>query len=90
VPTTRRSFGTRWAPRLKPATLQLLMRHSNIATTVAFYVAQDATDVADELWAGWGGNTLGYTVRRPTKKDLPQNAASPYGDVVYKSGQGRD
>jgi integrase len=50
----RRSFGTRWAPRVKPATLQLLMRHADIGTTMKYYVAQDAADVADELWAGFG------------------------------------
>ena len=59
----RRSFGTRWAPRVKPATLQLLMRHQDIATTLAFYVAQDADDVADELWAGFSGQE--GTVGRP-------------------------
>lgn len=69
----RRAFGTRWAPRVKPATLQLLMRHSSIETTLRYYVAQDADDVADELWSNWGettatgatqgelGNTIGNT-----------------------------
>ena len=47
----RRSFGTRWASRLKPATLQLLMRHKSIETTMKYYVSQDADCVADELWA---------------------------------------
>lgn len=47
----RRSFGTRWAPRVKPATLQLLMRHKSIETTMKYYVSQDADGVADELWA---------------------------------------
>jgi integrase len=56
----RRVFGTRWAPRVKPATLQLLMRHADISTTLKYYVAQDAADVADELWAGWGA-TVGKT-----------------------------
>ena len=46
----RRSFGTRWAARVKPATLQLLMRHRSIETTLKYYVAQDADEVADELW----------------------------------------
>jgi integrase len=46
----RRSFGTRWAGRVKPATLQLLMRHKSIETTLKYYVEQDADDVADELW----------------------------------------
>jgi len=34
----RRSFGTCWAQRVKPATLQLLMRHRSIETTLAYYV----------------------------------------------------
>jgi integrase len=46
----RRAFGTRWAPKVKPATLQLLMRHRSIDTTLKYYVAQDADDVGDELW----------------------------------------
>ena len=46
----RRSFGTRWARRLKPATLQLLMRHRSIETTMKYYVDLDADDIADELW----------------------------------------
>jgi len=45
----RRSFGTRWAAKVKPATLQLLMRHKSIETTLKYYVAQDADDVADQL-----------------------------------------
>jgi integrase len=47
----RRSFGTRWAARVKPATLQLLMRHRSIETTMKYYVDQDSDDVADERWA---------------------------------------
>jgi integrase len=49
----RRSFGTRWASRVKPATLQLLMRHKSIETTMKYYVCQDSDDVADELWASY-------------------------------------
>jgi integrase len=48
----RRAFGTRWASKVKPATLKLLMRHRSIETTLKYYVDQDADDVADELWAG--------------------------------------
>jgi integrase len=57
----RRSFGTRWASRVKPATLQLLMRHESIETTLKYYVDQDADDVADELWKAFGdsGNSFG-------------------------------
>lgn len=45
----RRSFGSRWAPRVKPATLQLLMRHASIETTMKYYVDLDADEVGDEL-----------------------------------------
>jgi integrase len=47
----RRAFGTRWASRVKPPVLQRLMRHQNIQTTLKYYVALDADDIADELWA---------------------------------------
>jgi integrase len=53
----RRAFGTRWAPKVKPATLQLLMRHRSIDTTLKYYVAQDADDVGDELWRDYRPNS---------------------------------
>jgi integrase len=52
----RRSFGTRWAKRVMPAVLKRLMRHASIETTMGYYVALDSADVADELWAKWGGS----------------------------------
>lgn len=66
----RRSFGTRWASRVKPATLQLLMRHAAIETTLKYYVALDADEVAGELWSAVG-NSFGNT---PTK-EAPEEAA---------------
>lgn len=51
----RRSFGARWASRVKPATLQLLMRHKSIETTLKYHVDQDADEVADELWKAHSG-----------------------------------
>jgi integrase len=67
----RRSFGTRWSSRVKPATLQLLMRHKSIETTLKYYVDQDADDVADELWKAYSGlgNTLGNTPPKSAQKD---------------------
>jgi integrase len=53
----RRSFGTRWAKRVKPATLQLLMRHRSIETTMKYYVHLTADDVADELWHSYTEET---------------------------------
>ncbi len=57
----RRSFGTRWAPRVRSVTLQRLMRHAEIATTLKYYVTMDADSVADEVWGqNWeSGNTFG-------------------------------
>lgn len=51
----RRSFATRWASKVKPATLQRLMRHRSIETTLKYYVDQDADEIADELWRQHGG-----------------------------------
>ncbi len=69
----RRSFGTRWAPKVKPATLQLLMRHASIETTLRYYVAQDAADVADELWATWGGDETAETSNNPASGNTSGN-----------------
>jgi integrase len=94
----RRSFATRWAKRVKPATLQLLMRHEDIATTMAFYVALDADEVAEELWQQHGaeaanrqesgglGDTLGDTSRKPGKQQSPQDVVTSHGQMSYKVG----
>jgi integrase len=46
----RRSFGERWSDRVMPVVLKELMRHSQIETTLRYYVGQDATRTADILW----------------------------------------
>ncbi len=66
----RRSFGTRWASRVKPATLQLLMRHRSIETTLKYYVDQDADDVADELWRNFSSHTVPDSAVVPKRRDL--------------------
>ena len=87
----RRSIGTRWASRVKPATLQLLMRHRSIATTLKYYVDQDADDVADELWkahAGFG-NSLGTPPEngQERRKGFRQRIdGTPYGISTFYSG----
>ena len=50
----RRSFGSRWARRVMPATLQLLMRHESIETTMKYYVDLEADELGDELWKSFG------------------------------------
>ena len=57
----RRSFGTRWSAKVKPAVLQKLMRHADIKTTMAFYVSHEADDIAAELWANHSPVTLEVT-----------------------------
>jgi integrase len=56
----RRAFGQRWAARVMPTVLRELMRHTDISTTMKFYVGQNAEVTADALWAA-AGNTLGNT-----------------------------
>lgn len=46
----RRSFGSRWAKRVMPPVLKLLMRHSSIVTTLNFYVDQNADEAANAAW----------------------------------------
>lgn len=46
----RRSFGTRWARKVMPAELKLLMRHSSVETTMKYYVGIEADDIAEGLW----------------------------------------
>jgi integrase len=55
----RRSFGSRWARRVKPAVLQQLMRHSSIETTMQYYVHLDAESVGAELAAAMNGGAYG-------------------------------
>ena len=46
----RRSFGFRWSRRVMPPVLKELMRHTEIATTMKYYVGLNAEATADELW----------------------------------------
>lgn len=47
----RRSFGSRWATRVMPQVLMELMRHSDISTTLRYYVGVNAERTADVLWS---------------------------------------
>ncbi len=64
----RRSFGIRWTPKVKPATLQLLMWHRSSETTLNYYVAQDADEIADELWKGFSAEN---------QENAPQDTERP-------------
>ena len=43
----RRSFGHRWADRVRPH----ILRHSAISTTMSFYVQAEADETAAAVWA---------------------------------------
>ena len=45
----RRAFGTRWAKLITPAVLKELMRHSQIETTMKYYVGSNAEETAGFL-----------------------------------------
>jgi integrase len=47
----RRSFGTRWAPHVMPLTLQKMMRHADISTTMKYYVNMSSADAGREIWS---------------------------------------
>lgn len=58
----RRAFGLRWSARVIPATLQQLMRHESIETTMRYCLGRDAIAVADALCSvveGWPDNKTG-------------------------------
>jgi integrase len=66
----RRSFGTRWASRVRTPVLMRLLRHRNIATTMRYYVSLEADEVGAELYAKHpAGNTSGNS--------CPENALVP-------------
>lgn len=46
----RRSFGTKWAMKVRPMTLQKLMRHSTIETTLKYYIGLSAADAGSDVW----------------------------------------
>jgi integrase len=46
----RRGFGTHWAARVRPLTLQAMMRHASLSTTLKYYVALDDHDVGFDIW----------------------------------------
>lgn len=49
----RRAFGDRWALRVMPAVLQLLMRQKSIDTTMKFYMGRSAQATADVVWEAY-------------------------------------
>jgi len=70
----RRSFCSRWAKRVMPAVLQRLARHSHVATTMTYYVALGADDVAADLWADHA--TTESTLRRLVTSEVTSTKAT--------------
>lgn len=46
----RRSFGLRWSQKVMPNELKLMMRHSDINTTLNFYAILEMSSLAAKLW----------------------------------------
>ncbi len=69
----RRAFCTEWASRVSASDLRVLARHSNIATTLKFYVSRSADELASRLEAfqpvetqtTGKGEFLGESQKRP-------------------------
>ena len=60
----RRSFGTRWAPKVQAAVLQRLMRHKSIQTTMTYYVDVDAQQIADQIWSAEKRDAVDQIIER--------------------------
>jgi integrase len=70
----RRSFGHRWADRVRPHVLQQIMRHSAISTTMSFYVQAEADETAVAVWAAQKSTTIS----RPLSDDeVPAHEKTP-------------
>lgn len=68
----RRAFATRWARKVRPTTLQKLMRHAFLETTMRYYVEIDADEIAAELWQQETDQGRPHTLPH-TGPDSPQN-----------------
>ena len=72
----RRSFGLRWADRVKPHILQQLMRHAAISTTLTFYVQSDADDMAEVVWSAFETKANSSTNSLPNAEPLNEQSLS--------------
>lgn len=73
----RRSFGLRWADRVRPKELMSLMRHQEISTTMRYYVGDDAERAAERIW-GAVDDALRAT---PPKRDRERLDVNSSGDA---------
>jgi integrase len=78
----RRAFGTRWARKIrKPLTLQRLMRHASVQTTMAFYVDLGEADVGAELWGDFVPPPVQIKAARAKKQKRRPSKNSQKNDV---------
>ena len=63
----RRSFGERWASRVMPQTLMVLMRHESIETTLRYYVGRNAETTAETLYQAMGNTSGNKMSARPVR-----------------------
>jgi len=76
----RRAFGFRWSRRqLTMAELMELMRHTDIHTTMSFYVGLNAESTADAAWKAMPsvGADLGASSLKTTKSDTLKESKNP-------------
>ena len=64
----RRSFGERWAVRVMPHVLMVLMRHESIETTMRYYVGRNAQTTAAILWEALATN--GGVIERRLRRQI--------------------
>ena len=79
----RRAFGVRWSGRVPAATLQQMMRHACITTTMNYYVEQEAATLAASIHASLGP-TWGHTSELracDTSKEVPQTSQNTVPEV---------
>lgn len=77
----RRAYGTRWATKVMPPVLQQLMRHSNIQTTMRYYVTKNAEATADLLYDVLGIDS-GISDRKAANHQDKQAAESESENVL--------
>lgn len=71
----RRSFGARWAERVMPNVLQMLMRHDTYLTTQKYYVGQDADRAAATLWQSVGKDPRNGGYGGPALEEEPDSSS---------------
>lgn len=82
----RRAFGTRWSARVKPLTLQKMMRHADIKTTLEFYVAEDEREHEDAIWGGFTNEFANSTPETKNATPLPTSQSVEPQEVSQLPG----